>query len=160
MANKVTIKQETWKDEPFYVVLQDMEGAPKHHPKFSVIMARYEGKWLFCRHKDRATWEIPGGHIEEGESPLEAAKRELNEETGAEDFDIMPVAVYNTEYQDKKSYGRLFLAEVSRLGDLPNMEIAEVQSFDALPDAMTYPTIQPHLFERVMEYIAVSEVQD
>jgi len=52
------------------------------------IMALYKGKWIFCKHKDRDIWENPGGHIDEGETPLEAAKRELYEETGAINFDI------------------------------------------------------------------------
>lgn len=32
--------------------------------KFAVIAARYNGAWIFCRHKERTTWEIPGGHRE------------------------------------------------------------------------------------------------
>lgn len=27
---------------------------------FAVICAAYKGKWLFVRHRDRNTWEIPG----------------------------------------------------------------------------------------------------
>ncbi|RPF47670.1 NUDIX domain-containing protein [Hydrogenoanaerobacterium saccharovorans] len=41
------------------------------------IMPTYNGKWIFCMHKDRITWEHPSGHIESGETLLEAAKREL-----------------------------------------------------------------------------------
>ena len=41
---------------------------------FAVITAKHEGNWLFCRHKDRSTWEIPGGHREAGET-VEAAAR-------------------------------------------------------------------------------------
>ena len=40
-----------------------------------VIISKYNNKWVFCKQKGRDTWEIPGGHIEEGESWLEAAKR-------------------------------------------------------------------------------------
>ena len=39
------------------------------------------GKVLFVEHPQRG-WEIPGGHIESGESPDEAMLRELHEETG------------------------------------------------------------------------------
>lgn len=50
--------------------------------KYVVICVRSKGKWIFSRHKKRNTWDIPGGHIEPGESALKAAKRELFEETG------------------------------------------------------------------------------
>ena len=56
--------------------------------KFAVIIARHNGKWVFCKHKERNTWEAPGGHREDGEDILETAKRELYEETGAITFDI------------------------------------------------------------------------
>ena len=38
------------------------------------IMAVYKGQWIFCMHKERNTWEHPSGHIEEGETALDAAK--------------------------------------------------------------------------------------
>ena len=44
--------------------------------KFAVIIAKTEGKWVFCKHKERETYEVPGGHREEGEAILETAKRE------------------------------------------------------------------------------------
>lgn len=36
--------------------------------KFAVIISRSEGKWVFCKHKERDTFEIPGGHREPGET--------------------------------------------------------------------------------------------
>ena len=62
--------------------------------KFAVIAARYQDKWVFCRHKQRTTWEIPGGHRDPDEVIEETARRELAEETGAVDADIHTVAVY------------------------------------------------------------------
>ena len=35
--------------------------------KFAVISAFFKGKWIFVKHKQRNTWEIPGGHREMGE---------------------------------------------------------------------------------------------
>ena len=61
--------------------------------KFAVIVSRYDGKWVFCKHKERDTYEAPGGHREEGEAILDTAKRELQEETGAVKFSIEPVCV-------------------------------------------------------------------
>ena len=65
--------------------------------KFAVIIARHNGKWVFCKHKERNTWEAPGGHREDGEDILETAKRELYEETGAITFDITPICIYSAQ---------------------------------------------------------------
>lgn len=118
--------------------------------KYAVVIARYGGRLLWCRHRDRQTWEIPGGHIEPGESALEAAARELQEETGATDFTLQPVCWYSAWRADgvPHSCGLLCVADVHALGDLHN-EIAEVRPFDGVPDALTYPDIQPRLFEEV-----------
>ena len=48
--------------------------------KFAVIIAKSNGKWVFCKHKERTTYELPGGHREKGETILDTAKRELQEE--------------------------------------------------------------------------------
>ena len=45
--------------------------------KYAVIVARYKDKWVFGRHKQRDTWEIPGGHREPGETIEQTALREL-----------------------------------------------------------------------------------
>ena len=59
--------------------------------KYVVIMSRMDGGFLLSRHKQRTTWEFQGGHIEPGETPMQAARRELFEESGAAAFDIAPL---------------------------------------------------------------------
>jgi len=114
--------------------------------KYVVICARYQNQWLFVRHKERITWEIPGGHIESGETPDEAADRELREETEALDFKLTALTDYSVTDDNKTGYGRLYLAEISQIGALPQSEIAEVIQQNTLPDELTYPEIQPILF--------------
>jgi 8-oxo-dGTP diphosphatase len=68
---------------------------------------------VFCKHKDRDTWEVPGGHRESQENIIDTAKRELYEETGALEFDIESVCVYSVTAPDNlnqgdESFGMLF----------------------------------------------------
>ena len=63
--------------------------------RFAVIVTKTNGHWVFCKHRERNTLEVPGGHREPGEEILNTAKRELYEETGAIDFTIEPVCVYS-----------------------------------------------------------------
>ena len=51
--------------------------------QFAVILSKSQDNYVFCKHKDRDTWEIPGGRREPGEAILDTARRELYEETGA-----------------------------------------------------------------------------
>ncbi len=130
--------------------------------KFAVILARHRGKWVFCRHRARDTWEMPGGHIEPGETPLDAARRELYEESGAADFSIRPIFDYWAcdEPHEAEAItwanGQVFLADIRALGPLPDSEMAEVRLFDALPENLTYPDIMRGLFPLVMDYAGLT----
>ena len=119
--------------------------------KYVVIISRCRDKWVFVRHRHRHTWEIPGGHIEAGESTDDAASRELQEETGAFEFNLNPVADYSVEINAKVTYGRLYFAEIKAYRDSIDSEIAEMALFDNIPDNLTYPLIQPILFKAVIE---------
>ena len=92
----------------------DKSFVPEGKLTYSVISARFEGKWIFVRHRMRDTWEISGGHIETGETPDEAASREVMEETGAMEFEIECISTYSVEQNGNTGYGRLFLAEVTK----------------------------------------------
>lgn len=122
--------------------------------KFAVIMAEYDNKWIMVQHKDRNTWEIPGGHIEENEKVIETAKRELFEETGAKDFNIEPICIYSVSRdKEEESFGKLFYAKVKELGELPESEIIKIKLVEAIAGNLTYPDIQPKLGQRVIEVI-------
>ncbi|MDE7262706.1 MAG: NUDIX domain-containing protein [Oscillospiraceae bacterium] len=119
--------------------------------KFAVILARSGGKWVYCKHRERTTLEIPGGHREAGESVDQAAERELREETGAKAFSIKPVCVYSVVRDDaEESFGGLYAAEISGFGEI-HSEIEKILLLDEPPgDNWTYPEIQPKLLEEAI----------
>jgi 8-oxo-dGTP diphosphatase len=123
--------------------------------KYVIIITKFRGKWVFVRNRQRVTWEIPGGHIDPGEAPDFAASRELMEETGAEEFSIRAISDYSVEIEGTITTGRLYFAEITKIGNLPEYEIAEVILLDQLPDKLTYPLIQPILFESVKRSIKI-----
>lgn len=128
--------------------------------KFAVIVSRHNGQWVFCKHKERDTYEIPGGHRENNESILATAKRELYEETGAIEYHILPVCVYSVIGKNRvnqtgqEMYGMLFYADIYTFEKELYSEIEKIDFFDKLPTQWTYPLIQPLMIEKVQKYIS------
>lgn len=126
--------------------------------KFAVIVSKSEGKWVFCRHRERDTYEFPGGHREKGENIEEAARRELYEETGAVKYDLKKVCIYSVVREDgldtesSESFGMLFYADIYQFSPLPAFEIERIELMDSLPDNWTYPDIQPWLLKKIKEW--------
>jgi len=118
--------------------------------KYAVIVSMYNNKWIFVRHKDRTTWELPGGRREAEENINETASRELHEETGALRFSTKAMFDYSVTFNNNTTYGRVYFSEIEELGDLPKMEIKEIILMDDIPKDLTYPDIQPCLYENVI----------
>ncbi len=128
--------------------------------KFAVIIAKTNGKWVFCKHHERDTYEVPGGHRENGETILETAKRELREETGAVDFDIKPICVYSVkgktradENIEDETFGMLYFADVFSFGEI-HSEIEKIVITDEPMENWTYPLIQPRLLEEARNRVS------
>lgn len=105
-----------------------------------IIVRRSEGAWLFLLLRAYSYWDFPKGLPEEGETPFQAALREVREETGLVDLSFPWGRGYReTEpYNRGRKKARYYLAETeeSRVRFSLNPEIgkAEHDEFRWLPE--------------------------
>jgi len=91
----------------------------KNIGKYSGVLVKSKDKFLLCKRSKFVTmsgiWSIPGGHIEENETPIDAASREFYEETNVKItnplnlFDI--IKVYNDDKTNVVGNFYVFLME-------------------------------------------------
>jgi ADP-ribose pyrophosphatase YjhB (NUDIX family) len=112
-------------------------------PLSAVGVVIEEGRILLVRHAyANRRWALPGGAVEPGETPLEAAVRETSEEVGARLLVERELAVYTFVDADGEVV-QLGHAYLGSLGGKPSIqdrdEIEDIRWFDAgaLPRPLT-----------------------
>ena len=101
--------------------------------RFAVIAVWCRSGWLFVRHRERDTWELPGGHREAGESIDACAQRELLEETGIADARMKRICVYSVEGKTRvnetgeESFGMLYTADIRSFEKELHSEIEKIR---------------------------------
>jgi 8-oxo-dGTP pyrophosphatase MutT (NUDIX family) len=101
------------------------------------------------KHTYQSHWYLPGGGVNKGETIEEAARREADEELGAELGDLHLVGVYTNFYENKDDHVIVFSCDAFTLTGQTDHEIERFDFFriDDLPD-----NVSPGSLKRIQEY--------
>ena len=128
---------------------------PKQIASAGVIFRDAQGRVLLVEPTYGAeTWEIPGGGLDEGESPWAGARREIKEELG---FDLLPGRLLVVDWVPPQPDGRPALTNnLFDGGVLDHDQIATLRLADGELKRSTFATrdeatalMRPHMARRV-----------
>ena len=106
----------------------------------SVVLAESKGKLcvLLVRRKHqpyRGFWALPGGYVNPDERALDAAKRELAEETGLQRVRLKPIGFFDTPGRDPRGW----TVSVVHLGFVSAGKLKQLQASDDAEEVALYP---------------------
>ena len=116
-----------------------------------VLVTDDDGKVLLIEHTYVPGWYLPGGGVDTGETMVDAARRELLEETGISCDQLSLFGIYYNSKASRRDHVALYLAEDWRQQVsvvVPNREIKGIGFFarDQLPNGTT-PSTRKRLAE-------------
>ena len=85
-------------------------------PVFAVMITRNAGKVLLVLSRFRKVWEFPGGLIDAGETPRQAAERELVEESGCTARNTRWLGIVEVN-DGQPHFGAVFACEAEQVPD-------------------------------------------
>ena len=94
-----------------------------------------ENQVLLVKHTYQNLWFLPGGGVEKGETLEQAARREAQEELGAQLGPLTILGIYTNFFDFKSDHVVVFVCQDFTFQPRPNPEIAASQFFplDQLP---------------------------
>ena len=114
----------------------------------ALMVAEHDGRVLLVHDAWRREWELPGGTIEQGETPRDAAVREFLEETGtpAGEVHFVGVATVQLGHERRIEYTAIYRTTLDAVADSrPGDEIDELQWWDLRTEVPRLSAIDAHL---------------
>jgi 8-oxo-dGTP diphosphatase len=118
-------------------------------PKVGVgVFLLKDDKILMFRRKGthgEGSWTIMGGHLEMGESIVDCARREAEEESGLKVTDVRELHCYTNDIFEEKHYVTFYCVAEYRGAEEPSITEPESQSemdwfsWDSLPQPLFFP---------------------
>ncbi|MGA1793091.1 MAG: NUDIX domain-containing protein [Thermoplasmatota archaeon] len=104
---------------------------------YVIAFTRDLSKFMMVRSRKRGGWEMPGGRAIEGETSLEASRREFREETGHE-------LISDERWVAPLGNGFVHFGYIGKGGADKRLmgEIEEVGLFEELPGDLAYPLVE------------------
>ncbi len=135
------------------------ESLPKKRMGAGALFLDEQGRLLLVNPTYKPQWEIPGGIVEQNESPRQACSREVQEEIGLTKPLARLLSISYASGNDKRTEALMFifwggvltLAEIAAIR-LPATELSEYR-FVTLPEALLL--LAPSLGERVRKSLEI-----
>lgn len=121
----------------------------------SALVVNKKGEVLLTQRHDLRVWVFPGGGINKNEAPAEAAKREVEEETGLKVKIVRLVAVYFNDHFLKKTVNFFFLAE--KTGGKPKRQKGEVLQIRWVKKQEAVKFLPPRHYQRFRDAFAANQ---
>lgn len=140
---------EIWKRIPSWFRLTIVRATQKKFTaSVGVIITNADGKILLLEHllRPASGWGIPGGFIDRGEQPEEAARRELREETGIELKNLKMLRVRTID----RHIEVLFRAESNDRAEVKSREIKSLDWFTVNEMPAEMSPVQKMIVEKVL----------
>jgi 8-oxo-dGTP pyrophosphatase MutT (NUDIX family) len=132
-----------------------VSGAPAHPATVRGLTCDHDGRWLIVRPTGADRWHLPGGLIEQNESPADACRREFREELG---MDLEPGWLYAVGWNPPLRPGRnarftfifhMGAHDADALSPMIHLRVEELDSWRwALPDE-ALGVLHPDIAERL-----------